>query len=272
MSRLAFGGQGKSGIESKYTFVPLPITEAEADGATYVCEFTGAAGANEVGVGGGLTGADLVLTQHGSVGASVGGYRRIVKDTNQAFSLPIGLVNAFAQHPAGFSVLWRLKDLDVSVLTGNRNYLFEVQAANYGEAGVNLLGLQVVSNNRRSMTLRSGVANSTDTMGASFGNIDALSSDPPSPDFMILYSLDYATKTAFIGLTIGTVQPTSFSDCFYFAFNRGDSVFGGAGATTAWNYSRNTIIGCIDTNYPNSDVGVEIGSVTFAKYPALVPA
>lgn len=57
--------------------VYLPTTEAAADTNTFVCEFAGGSAANETGVGGGFTGADLVLTQAGSVAAASGGYRQL---------------------------------------------------------------------------------------------------------------------------------------------------------------------------------------------------
>jgi len=56
--------------------VVLPVTEATADADTFVCEFTAASG-NETGVGGGLTGADLVLTAFGTPGSASGGYRTL---------------------------------------------------------------------------------------------------------------------------------------------------------------------------------------------------
>jgi hypothetical protein len=57
--------------------VYLPITEAAADADTFVCEFLGGSAANETGVGLGLAGADLVLTQVGSVAASSSSYRAL---------------------------------------------------------------------------------------------------------------------------------------------------------------------------------------------------
>lgn len=72
--RLAFGG-----VDIKSASVPviLPTTEAEADANTVVWEMTGGSSANETGVGGGLTGADLVATQVGGVPAAVSGFRTL---------------------------------------------------------------------------------------------------------------------------------------------------------------------------------------------------
>lgn len=70
-----FGGRAPT--MSRTSCIALPYSEATADASTFVCEFLGGAGANETGVGLGLTGADLVLTQVGSVPASSGGYRAL---------------------------------------------------------------------------------------------------------------------------------------------------------------------------------------------------
>lgn len=66
---------GRSPALPRTRGVQLPSTEATADASTFVCEFLGGSSANETGVGGGLTGADLVLTQSGSIAASSSGYR-----------------------------------------------------------------------------------------------------------------------------------------------------------------------------------------------------
>jgi len=81
MGMIAIGARPQQGVP-----VYIPYTEAMAAGSvdSVVWEFTGGAGANETGVGA-LTGADLVLTQAGSVGASAGGYRSIA-NTSQYFT------------------------------------------------------------------------------------------------------------------------------------------------------------------------------------------
>jgi hypothetical protein len=56
-------------------FNTLPITRAKADTDSAVWEFDGAANADEPGAGGGLAGANLVLTQYGGVPAADGGGR-----------------------------------------------------------------------------------------------------------------------------------------------------------------------------------------------------
>lgn len=87
--------------------VYIPVTEAAADANTYVCEFTGGSGANETGVGGGLTGADLVLTQFGSVPEAVDGYRAITHP--KGFAATAALWNLLAGQPTG-TLMMLMKD------------------------------------------------------------------------------------------------------------------------------------------------------------------
>lgn len=75
MNGIALGGGG--GTDWGSTAVDLPTTEATADSNTFVVEMTGSSAANETGVGGGLSGADLVWTQSGSIPAASGGFRAL---------------------------------------------------------------------------------------------------------------------------------------------------------------------------------------------------
>lgn len=259
------------GLDGQYKFIELPVTEAAATSTAFVCEFTGGAGANETGVGGGLTGADLVFTAVNSPGASSGGWRPIVKDTNQGLCPTTGFVTTITQAPAGCSFLWVLKDLDVSVQSGVRNYLFELQSSSFATGGVSILG-NMSSANRRSMQISAQAYAAADSVGATLGNADAGSSNSATSEFMVMASLDYATKTAFVGVKLGTLQPKKLTDFLYFSLNRGDSVFAGAVATTAFNYSRDTVIGSRDSNYSNDTAGIKIASFTAAKYPCFIPA
>jgi hypothetical protein len=77
--------------------VVLPFTEATADANTFVCEFTGGSSANETGVGLGLTGADLVLSQAGGVGAASSGHRGLAP--NKYFTGTAAFVAAWANQP-----------------------------------------------------------------------------------------------------------------------------------------------------------------------------
>jgi len=92
----------------------LPTTEAAADANTFVCEFVGGANANETGVGLGLTGADLVLTQVGSVGASSGGYRPIA-NVNQSFTCTEAMLQAFI-NGSEWSILQKIKNIGTTAV------------------------------------------------------------------------------------------------------------------------------------------------------------
>lgn len=111
--------------EQRSAGVVLPTTEAAADANTFVCEFVGGSSANETGVGLGLTGADLVLTQTGSVGASSGGYRPLANNT-QAFSSTVPFLQAFI-NGSEWSLLRKVRNVAttnggfISRLTGTAN-------------------------------------------------------------------------------------------------------------------------------------------------------
>lgn len=77
--------------------VYIPVTEDAANDDTYVCAFTG--GANETGVGGGLTGADLVLTPFGTVPAAVDGYRAVTHPNG--FAATAALWGVLGGQPTG---------------------------------------------------------------------------------------------------------------------------------------------------------------------------
>lgn len=53
----------------------VDLLEADADSDTFVCEFTGTG--DETGVGGGLSGSDLVLTEAGTVSNASDGWRTL---------------------------------------------------------------------------------------------------------------------------------------------------------------------------------------------------
>jgi len=251
------------GLDSKYRFLSLPVEEADATATAYVCRFKAGAGADETGVGGGLAGANLVLKQSNSPGATVGGYRPIAKGTAQAFGVTLPFVNAAVQSAAGFSGLWRYKDIDPSAAvymgylgsTGNDGLLFQ---GNMNTA------------NRRTFGLYFSAYSATDKVGTNFNNADTLSSNPTAPEFMFLISSDYATKTSVAGIVIGTAQPKSFSDFLYFTMSRGDTAFTGALAMAAFaGGNQDSVVGCRIAG--NLAAGVKVASLTFAQYPCIVP-
>lgn len=110
MSRLAFGGMGEG---SGYTFAKLPETEAAVGVDDMVWEFVGAANTNETAVCGtnvGLTGADLVATQNGGIGAAADGGRPITDESDEYFVATLAFWQKFLMNSAGFSMLWHSKN------------------------------------------------------------------------------------------------------------------------------------------------------------------
>lgn len=86
----------------------IPITEATADANTFVCEFTGGVGASETGAGGGLTGADLVLTANGSPAGVSGGFRAL--DGTDDFFISTAAMLAAMLSGDQWTIMWRVKN------------------------------------------------------------------------------------------------------------------------------------------------------------------
>lgn len=271
-SKMALPNMGRSypdrsSLDDKYRFKPLPVTEAAATSTAFVCEFTGGSSANETGVGGGLSGADLVFQQYGGPPAAVDGYRQITKAASMAFGPTVGFMNNFMQSALGMSILWRFKDLDPG--TASENHLCYMYSQTTGLSAT----LMMQSANRRSFNLSFNLANGTDGFGVTAGNSDVSSSNSADTGFLAMLSLDFVTRTAFGGIVRGQVQPTKLSDMLYFGMNRGDVAFAGASAISGFAYSGTTdsIVGSHISYAPTLGVGVKVGSVTVAKYPCFVP-
>lgn len=251
----------RSSLDDKYRFKPLPVTEAEATSTAFVCEFTGSSSANETGVGGGLSGADLVFTQYGGVLAAASGYRQLTKSAGMAFVPTVGFVNNFMRSAAGMSALWLLKDLDIG--TGENHLAYLISST----LGVDVR-IYTNSVNRRSTSLKFDATTTGDACGAGLSNMDVSSSNGADPTFLMMVSLDYATRTTFCGIKIGHSQPTKLSDMLLFGMNRGDAVFPGSSVISGFSAGADSIVGGrIGVN----GVGVKVCSITVAKYPCFVP-
>ncbi|ADU63389.1 MAG: hypothetical protein KJ917_01240 [Proteobacteria bacterium] len=266
MSRLAFGGQGKSGIEGKYKFVPLPWTEDGANDATYVCEFTGAAGANEVGVGGGLTGADLVLTQNANPGSD-GTYRTIQDGTFQSFYGTMAFYNAFAQAPLGWSMVLRHKNL-----VGSNAYL--VNLLGQDAAGFQAMDLRLLKNSS-TFTLSAGSSNNVSGLGVGL-KLPATNELWPvtGQPYMTIASLDYAKGICFAGiLQDNEVFPSKLTDFLTFSINQFSEDFAGPNQITAYNAGvYKCILGSFLSYGSNYSGGQTVKSLTLAKRPCYIPA
>lgn len=116
--------------------VALPTTEATADANTFVCEFLGGSSANETGVGLGLSGADLVFTQVGSVPAASSGYRAL-NGTSQYFTGTAAFAAAWA---AQSEWTYALKLKSLTAASGKRLWVFATSTANLSAQSVNASG------------------------------------------------------------------------------------------------------------------------------------
>ncbi|MBU1040039.1 MAG: hypothetical protein KKF77_02935 [Proteobacteria bacterium] len=115
-----------SGAAARGLPVFIPYTEAAAAAApdptkTFVCEMTGGDSANETGVGGGLTGADLVLYAVGGPPGASGGFRALNGST-QAFNCTPDFAAAFLNNPE-WTLALQFKSLTVGALKGLWYYL-----------------------------------------------------------------------------------------------------------------------------------------------------
>jgi len=102
--------------------VILPVHEANADEDTFVVEMTGGSNANETGAGGGLTGADLVLTRavntvNASTGPTGDRYRRVI--TSGGFQSTNGMFNAIF---SGDEWTWMVRMVSLQVQSSPPTY------------------------------------------------------------------------------------------------------------------------------------------------------
>lgn len=105
-----FGGRAPGMARTRG--VVLPSAEADANADTFVCEFTGGPSEHEAGVGLGLAGADLVLTQSGGIAASSGGYRAL-DGTDDLFTCTATMAASFLNQ-AEWTYALKLKSLTVT--------------------------------------------------------------------------------------------------------------------------------------------------------------
>ncbi|MBV1772547.1 MAG: hypothetical protein KUA35_09000 [Pseudodesulfovibrio sp.] len=266
MSRLAFGAPGKSGIDGKYKFVPLPWEENAADELTYVCEFTGAAGTNEVGVGAGLSGADLVLTQYANPGSD-GTHRTIQDGTFQSFYGTMAFYTAFAQSPLGWSFVLRNTNLN-----GANTYLVNLMGQD--TSGSQSMELRLLKNTS-TFTLSVGSSNSVLGMGVGL-KLPATNELWPvtGQPYMTIASLDYAKGICFAGiLQDNGVFPSKLTDFLTFSINQFPEDFAGPNQITAYNAGvYKCILGSFLSYGSNYSGGQTVKSLTLAKRPCYIPA
>jgi hypothetical protein len=264
-------------MDGKYRFRALPITEALADSNNFVCEFVGGSSANETGVGGGISGADLVLTQMGGIAAAVNGARTVAAAAGKGFTAPYGLIDPFARNAAGFSGLFRFRNISAAV-----GELFAWGYYGGKNAGGGGFSMFFYANEKQGSQVSASVINEAgDVMsaGVPYGNGPVVI--PPNTDLSLLISFDYTTRLTFWGIGLGDKQPVDLSGFTAFSlmppmttgFTPPAAAFTGYSpydSQATWGTS-NCIVGT--PNAPSvKSFGMDIKSVSFAKYPAVVPA
>ena len=269
MSRLAFGGGYGGGNELGYKFVPLPIIQADADEDSYVVDAVGAAGTNLTGAGGGLTGADLVLTQYNAVGTD--GVNRVIADNSlQGFVGTYGLYNLAYNSPNGFTFVHRIKDLSLSQYHNRICNLW---------LGDEIAGDQFLYSVTPSDTAKMAASIST-LLGAGICSAPGVVFPEAEQSYMIILSMDYQSGSCFAGIKIDDdVFPKSLGEFALFAINQlpkiTPPVVGLNNCYTTVNGSPTFVLagGRIAYYVANSgSYGHTLRHITVSKTPCLVPA
>lgn len=255
MSMIALG-RGTSG----YTFRQIPETEALANADNYVCEMTNAtAGGNETGVGGGLTGADLVLSQAGTLPGAVGGWRTVTDRAAMALQATAALLNAFFQNVAGFSVLWKLRNINTTGAVSSSPALFYL----YADTGlVNWVYFRAAY----AYSCIGGLYGDAATSVNALTPVDraSLNAGANIPVYL-LSSVDYARGLVFSALSLNK-QPASLADCVCYSISQPKMAIT-VPSSLAWtNAVYRSVIGAGGSYIAN---GCDIASITFAKYPSV---
>jgi hypothetical protein len=261
------GNPSFRGIDGLYKFVPLPLVQADADADTYVADAIGDAGTNLTGAGAGLTGADVVLTQYGSVGTD--GTNRVITDgAAQAFSATLAWANNFAQSAAGFSYILRTKNLN-----GANRALANLLA--FDAAGDRAFEL-MFAQREVELLAKVGSAKSTDGIGAGiFLSYYTDAFPQASTAYQFISSLDYVNGLAFMGIRVDDgAFPFDLTDFIFSAFNPFGSAYSGPNAattfTSAFGYINSCPVGQVPQS-PGTPAGQTVVSIIASKKPCFVP-
>lgn len=250
-----------------YKVLPFPILEDNANALNFVCEFNGGANANETGVGGGLTGADLVFSQQNSVPGVASGGRQLTDGTNMGFTWPAAAWNAFTVNPTnGFSFVWRFDNL--SAATGGY----------YGGSSVYLLvGNPIVGTSYIQIgsfgPAIAAIVHAVFRPGAIVYMDAARVADylPQATEITIISSFDYVANLHAVGLFHGPTPPAFLNKGKYQAVLAGAAM----GKDTTGRSTADYIVGsAASTGGGNGSVtlGSRILSFTACKYPLIVAA
>lgn len=240
MSRFTLGGSGGGVGDLGIAFLDIPIREADANTDSYVCEFTGGASANEVGVGGGLTGADLVLTQYGGISAASGGGRTLTSPS-MYFQCTAACFNSF-NLATNLTVIYQC-----SALTALGALCYARLANGFYLSGDAMVNMSLYSPGAGGDTRCS--------VGASAPGL------PHNGKFWHILSFNYNSGVGMAGIAIKDELPNRASDfvalsCFKNASHNFTS-------STTWNASHRAIVG----NSVGSSGLFKIHSLTMSKKP-----
>lgn len=209
------GAGGGGGIESKYDFLTVPFTEPEADANNVVGEFTGGANANETVVGGNLGGGDLVMTQFGSIPAAANG-GRLFPSAFSGFHVTLGFINYMATSPAGFSVMWRMSEVNYRSGRTQISSLSSADASSFNCPAPYTYDMFSITSGAPSLTKYADDVQ----MSCGLGNKDSAKLYPANTDVLLLASLDLQKRVLFCGLSHDVSKaPTQLSDFVAFALS-----------------------------------------------------
>lgn len=257
---LPYGGRSWPDRTTLYDFKKLPETEALADALNYVCETNNAStGGNETGVGGGLSGADLVLYQAGTLPGAVGGWRTVTDRAVMALQATATFLSTFLQNAAGFSALWKLRNINTTGATSGSPALFYL----YEDAAkVNCVYFRGAHFYACSGGISGEDAKAVNVLPP-VNRID-LNAGLDVPVYL-LSSVDYAKGLAFSGLSWGK-QPSTLADCATYSISQPKSPITAPSGLAWTNAVYRSVIGAGGAYIAN---GCDIASITFAKYPSV---
>lgn len=257
---LPYGGRSWPDRTTLYDFLKLPETEAQADANNFVCETNNAsAGGNETGVGGGLSGADLVLIQGGTMPGAVSGWRTVTDRAAMYLQATQTFFKTFFESAPGWSALWKLRNINTTGDTSTGPMLLFVSE----DAGKVFMRFQRSTGAYATMgAIASGagarpIGIFPNSNHADFG-LDA------GVPLYLLTSVDYARGLIFSSLS-KYKQPTSLDDCLTYHIAQPKAALtalSGLAFTGTYRY----LIGCAGSFIAN---GCDIASITFAKYPSV---
>lgn len=221
-------------------FEELPITKAAADATHFVSEADNSAGGNLTGVGAGLSGADLVFTQTGTVDAASAGWTSIA--ANKGFTVTNTFIDTFMRNATGFSMLWHLKNTTAaaSATTAILVYMAGTSPANWQNFAS---GITTQAQLITQMIGKFG----TNLVCQSATPADIL---PASSEFYVLESNDYTNDLSFVGISVGATQPTKLTDFVVYAVS-----------TAAQTVPASAVSCTADTNYV---LGYSTGGAAFS--------